>query len=330
MQTEIEAKWLNIDLEPMRKRLLDIGAELVAKERLMTRMVYDYPDKRLEKIGGWIRVRNEGDKITLSYKQLNDRALHGTKEVTVIVDNFEAICSFLDSIGMKSNSFQEMKRESWKLGSVEIELDTWPWIPIFVGDITPLGNARIKELRDTLPRKTKDFLARFEADLDPSIATDQRYEFRVNLVPKLGSKTQADRSLTFVRENELTDEQKKTLKSLGKSGNVIVREQVRSIVSADKMRPSSAVEKIQERTPFKFNMNHFVRAWQKSKVRPSSKDPHPERTDERYCFYDKPHRDYLYTEAFVDLVTSKTGKFKGFKVYLGIDPVPKEKTKVKS
>lgn len=132
MQTEIEAKWLNIDLEPMRKRLLDIGAELVAKERLMTRMVYDYPDKRLEKIGGWIRVRNEGDKITLSYKQLNDRALHGTKEVTVIVDNFEAICSFLDSIGMKSNSFQETKRESWKLGSVEIELDTWPWIPSFV------------------------------------------------------------------------------------------------------------------------------------------------------------------------------------------------------
>ena len=84
MQTEIEAKWLDIDLAKMRKRLLEVGAKLFAKERLMTRKVYDYPDKRLEKIGGWIRVRNEGDKITLSYKQLNDRTVHGTKEVTVV------------------------------------------------------------------------------------------------------------------------------------------------------------------------------------------------------------------------------------------------------
>lgn len=116
----------------MRKRLLKAGSELVAKERLMTRKVYDYPDKTLGQIGGWVRVRNEGDKVTLSYKQLKDRTVHGTKEVTVIVDDFEATCRFLDSIGMKLSSFQETKRESWKLGSAEIELDTWPWIPSFV------------------------------------------------------------------------------------------------------------------------------------------------------------------------------------------------------
>lgn len=132
MQTEIEAKWLNIDISSMRKRLLDVGAVLVVKERLMTRKVYDYPDKRLEKIGGWVRVRNEGDKITLSYKQLNDRTVYGTREVTVIVDDFEATCNFLDSIGMISTSFQETKRESWTLGNTEIELDTWPWIPSLV------------------------------------------------------------------------------------------------------------------------------------------------------------------------------------------------------
>lgn len=47
MQTEIEAKWLDIDLASMRKKLLGIGAELITEERLMTRRVYDYPDKRL-------------------------------------------------------------------------------------------------------------------------------------------------------------------------------------------------------------------------------------------------------------------------------------------
>ncbi len=129
MQTEIEAKWLDISIPEMRKQLKAIGAKLVVPERMMVRANFDYPDRSLEKIGGWIRVRNEGDKITLSYKQLNDRTLHGTKEVTVVVNDFDDTCNFLTSIGIKQTSFQESKRESWKLGATEIELDTWPWIP---------------------------------------------------------------------------------------------------------------------------------------------------------------------------------------------------------
>lgn len=132
MQIEIEAKWLAIDIQEMRKRLMAAGATLVSPDRLMTRAVFDYPDMRLEKVGGWVRVRNEGDKITLSYKQLNDRTVHGTKEVTVIVDDFESTCVFLRSIGLEQNAFQETRRESWELDGVEIELDTWPWIQSFI------------------------------------------------------------------------------------------------------------------------------------------------------------------------------------------------------
>lgn len=132
METELEAKWLNIDKPSLRKTLLAAGATLVVPERLMSRRVFDYEDNRLEKIGGWVRVRDEGDKITMSYKQLNDRTLHGTKEVTIDVSDFQTACKLLESVGLVSYSFQETKRESWKLGDVEVELDTWPWIPSFV------------------------------------------------------------------------------------------------------------------------------------------------------------------------------------------------------
>jgi len=132
METEIEAKWLRIDHPTFRDTLMSAGAELVSPERKMVRRVFDYPDKRLSKVGGWVRVRDEGGIITLSYKQVNDRTLHGTQEVTVTVTDFEATCAFLGAIGLKSKAFQETTRESWKLGSVEIELDTWPWIPSFV------------------------------------------------------------------------------------------------------------------------------------------------------------------------------------------------------
>lgn len=132
MQTEIEAKWLNVDKDEVRAKLEAIGAELVQSERLMVRSVYDFTDKSLEAKKGWVRVRNEGDKTTLTYKQLNDRTVHGTKEVNVTVDSYDATCALLEALGMQRRAYQETRRESWKLGDVEIEIDTWPWIPTFV------------------------------------------------------------------------------------------------------------------------------------------------------------------------------------------------------
>jgi adenylate cyclase class 2 len=100
-------------------------------------------------VGGWFRVLNEDDKITMSYKQLSDRSVHGTKEVTVVVNDFNVACSFLESIGLVSKSIQETKRESWKLGDSEIELDTWPWIPNFV-EIETTSEAELKKTAELL------------------------------------------------------------------------------------------------------------------------------------------------------------------------------------
>lgn len=149
MHTEIEAKWLNIDKDEIRKKLKSLGAKLESPERLMTRRTFDFPGMTLEKHGGWVRVRNEGDKVTLSYKQLQDRTLHGTKEVTVVVNDFDSTCNFLMAIGMNPHAFQETKRESWKIGHVEIEIDTWPWIPSFV-EIEAPSEEKLKEVAKKL------------------------------------------------------------------------------------------------------------------------------------------------------------------------------------
>ena len=132
MDTEIEATFTDINPEEVRKRLADIGARLKQPERLMRRKIFDYPDGRLKRISGWIRLRDEGDKVTLAYKQLNDRTIHGTKEVSVVVSDFERAERFFVSIGLDLTSYQETKRESWELEETEIEIDTWPWIPSFV------------------------------------------------------------------------------------------------------------------------------------------------------------------------------------------------------
>jgi len=149
MQTEFEAKFLDINVNALRSKLKALGATQKFAERLMKRLNFDYPDNRLEKVGGWIRVRDEGDKVTLSYKQLNHRDIDGTQEVNLVVDNFDAACKFLESIGLKQKSYQETKRESWMLGDVDIEIDTWPWIPPFV-ELEGTSEQAIKDLAANL------------------------------------------------------------------------------------------------------------------------------------------------------------------------------------
>ncbi|MBI4137858.1 MAG: CYTH domain-containing protein [Candidatus Sungbacteria bacterium] len=132
MDIELEAKWLDIDAGAVRKKLKSLGADRVYSERLMRRRVFDFADKRLYARRGWVRVRDEGDKVTLSYKELTDRTIRGTKEIKVVVNDFEEMCSFLKAVGLEEKSYQETKRELWKLEESEITIDTWPWIPTFI------------------------------------------------------------------------------------------------------------------------------------------------------------------------------------------------------
>jgi len=132
MQTELEAKFLDVNHDKLRRSLKQQGAICRLPMRLMHRKNFDFPDFRFQESGGWVRVRDEGDRITMSYKQLNDRGLHGTKEVNLVVSDFSEACNFLRSIGLEEKTDQETKRESWELAGVEIELDEWPWVKPYV------------------------------------------------------------------------------------------------------------------------------------------------------------------------------------------------------
>lgn len=158
MQTEIEAKFLDVNHDEIRKKLKALGAKLEQPMRLMRRKNYDYKDRRLEnEKTGWVRVRDEGDKITLAYKQLEDRTLLGTKEVSLDVNDFEATCRFLENIGLEVQSYQETKRESWTIGEIQIELDEWPWIKPFI-EIEAPDEASLKNVAAKLGYDWKDAL----------------------------------------------------------------------------------------------------------------------------------------------------------------------------
>ena len=124
MAKEIEAKFININKDDIILKLKQLGAELVYEERLLRRRVYDlsYP-----KAGAWARVRDEVDKITMTYKRVSDSSsIQGTYEVELVVNSFEDAASFLKACKVHESSYQENYREKWSRGNVEVCIDTWP------------------------------------------------------------------------------------------------------------------------------------------------------------------------------------------------------------
>lgn len=131
MAKEIEAKFINIDKSQVVKQLEKLGAIKVFDERLLRRCVYKLP---IEKEGAWARIRDEVDKITMTYKRVVNQSLDGVEEVELIIDDFDKGRSFLKSIGLLEKAYQESKRMRYVIESVEFDIDTWPalnpWIEI--------------------------------------------------------------------------------------------------------------------------------------------------------------------------------------------------------
>lgn len=63
--------------------------------------------------------------------------------------------------------------------------------PIFVGTFTQQGVSVLARLQKGVPKRVKNFIAKFTAGLEPGVVESQRFEFRLNLVPKRASKTDA-------------------------------------------------------------------------------------------------------------------------------------------
>ena len=132
MDNEIEAQFLDINKDEIREKLEAAGAKCVKPEVLMKRIVF-YTGEH-----SFARVRDEGGgKIVMTYKNVFDEdSILGTKEVNVVIDNYENGILFLKGCGLKAKAEQESYRETWVydggFGETEICIDTWPWIPTFI------------------------------------------------------------------------------------------------------------------------------------------------------------------------------------------------------
>jgi len=130
MKTEIEVKFVNVNHDDIRVKLKKLGAVCEHPMRKMKRVTIDSPDMKSK--DAFVRIRHQGDKITVTYKQFDSLSLDGAKEIEIVVNDFDSTIDLFEAIGLPYHSHQESKRETWKLDNVEIVLDEWPWLDAYI------------------------------------------------------------------------------------------------------------------------------------------------------------------------------------------------------
>lgn len=148
---EIELKFYPVNIDEMRNSLREIGAVCVSPMRLMKRAVFDEQDNPQLPVA-YIRVRDEGDKVTFSAKDYpNEEKGHKhQRELVVNVSEFDATVNLLNIIGLKQTNDQESKRETWKINNTEVCIDIWPGLEPYI-EIESDSIENMESVAATLP-----------------------------------------------------------------------------------------------------------------------------------------------------------------------------------
>lgn len=132
MKTEYEATFTNIHKDEVRRKFKSVGAKLIKKEFLQKRCTFELPSGHEIKYG-WLRVRDEQDKITMSLKVVKENGtIDQQQEIELIVNNFQDACDLLEKIGCERKAYQESKRELWESEGTQVTIDEWPYLEPFV------------------------------------------------------------------------------------------------------------------------------------------------------------------------------------------------------
>jgi len=155
MSLEIEAKFMEVNIEDLRKKIKENGGKIVHKMVMYKRYVFNLHNPK-EK--GYIRTRDENGRITITLKKYPANSKFAQEYEVLLDENLtiDDAKEFLLAQGYKIKAYQETLREKWSIkGCPEIAIDTLPGIPTYV-ELECVNENEIKKLSKLLGFDMKD------------------------------------------------------------------------------------------------------------------------------------------------------------------------------
>jgi hypothetical protein len=161
----------------------------------------------------------------------------------------------------------------------------------------------------------KRFLTNYRSMLGADTLQSGQFAFKAFLIQVANHNSTDALPIQFIQFEKLSPEERAKLEDLVS----IVKVKTRNIHNADGLMAKSVVAAVKKaignpiivrqgkEVPL-FNLATHVRCWKYFNVRPPGGAKNPELTDDRFCIYDNAHKDYTYTQAWVNYLIEEWNK----------------------
>lgn len=162
---------------------------------------------------------------------------------------------------------------------------------------------QLKSQRELLSKDMQDikkYIDKYRTDLPDKVYDSQEYSVKLLQIPKVSNTKRSDLSIEFVNWNNLDEEDKKNFNKV----TAIIKDKIvkQPVSNANMLRPKDVINAIKKKTGIEINISNHADLWKAFNIRPETNSSSKFDTNIKYCIYDEPHNDYLYTYEWLDFV----------------------------
>ena len=159
---------------------------------------------------------------------------------------------------------------------------------------------QLQAQRDLLSKEMQDikkYVDKYKTDLPQAIYDSQEYSIKLLQIPKISNTNRHDLAVEFVNWNNLNEEDRANYQRI----TTIIKDKivVQRVSNANLLKPTVVIRSFNEKTGIQISLNDHTLLWKAFQIRPLSSSETKFDTISKYCIYDEPHNDYLYTDEWV-------------------------------
>lgn len=159
-----------------------------------------------------------------------------------------------------------------------------------------------KKLLSKEIKELKNFIEIYRNSLSEDIFNSQEYSIKLIQVPKISNTNRNDLAIKFVDWNSLSKSDRSNYDQL----LAIIKDKVvkKEAINSGKRKPSDVIQIVNSEIDFEINHYDHQCLYCCFRIRPSRANDinDPLETNTNYCHYDVVHKDYVYQDAWAELI----------------------------
>lgn len=165
------------------------------------------------------------------------------------------------------------------------------------------ASKQLEAQRDLLSKDMVDikrYIDKYKTNLPQEIFDSQEYSIKLLQIPKVSNTNRSDLSVEFVNWNSLSENDRQTYEKI----TTLIKDKlvIQNASNFNMLKPKKVLSSLKEKSEIEITSYEHTQLWKAFGIRPHSNSDDKFNTNDKFCRYDEPHNDYVYTEEWVNFI----------------------------